>query len=238
MALGPAGVHAQQHLGEVGRIHSPGARADRDDGVALVVLAAQQGADLQVGQIFGDGLQIAVGLGEQLIGVLAALLPGHLDHGLEIVDARAELLDAPQIGLGVRQGGGDRLGGLRIVPQIRGGGPLGQGGDARAQRLGIRHRRNGGVGVSESFDLSGEVGGHPASLRQGASRSTFWDEIGGVTVDLIPKCRSRRGWGWASDALSRRRAAGTQPISRAWARTSIASRTARAALVGSVRVTR
>ena len=32
--LGPAGVHAQEHLGEVGGVHTAGARADGDDGVA------------------------------------------------------------------------------------------------------------------------------------------------------------------------------------------------------------
>ena len=39
--LGPPGVHAQEHLGEVGGIHAAGARADGDDGVARIVLATQ-----------------------------------------------------------------------------------------------------------------------------------------------------------------------------------------------------
>ena len=44
--LGPAGVHAQEHLGEVGGVHASGARADGDDRIAGVVLAAEQRADL------------------------------------------------------------------------------------------------------------------------------------------------------------------------------------------------
>ena len=47
VALGPAGVHPHQHLGEVGRVDAAGAGADRDERVAHVVLAGEQGADLE-----------------------------------------------------------------------------------------------------------------------------------------------------------------------------------------------
>ena len=43
-ALGPAQVHAQEHLGPVLRVGAAGARADGDDGVAGVVLARRTGA--------------------------------------------------------------------------------------------------------------------------------------------------------------------------------------------------
>src|SRR6185503_21042279 len=39
MALGPAQVHPQEHLGPVGRLGATRARADREQGRALVVLA-------------------------------------------------------------------------------------------------------------------------------------------------------------------------------------------------------
>ena len=44
MTLGPPEVHPQQHLGPVGRLGAAGARADGDDGVGLVVVAARTGA--------------------------------------------------------------------------------------------------------------------------------------------------------------------------------------------------
>ena len=42
MALGPAQVHPQEHLGPVGRLGAAGAGADRQDRGALVVLAGEQ----------------------------------------------------------------------------------------------------------------------------------------------------------------------------------------------------
>ena len=46
-ALGPAQVHAQQHLGPVLRVGAALARVDRDDGVARVVLAVEERVLLQ-----------------------------------------------------------------------------------------------------------------------------------------------------------------------------------------------
>ena len=45
--LGPAQVHPHQHLGEVGGVDAAGAGADGDQRLAGVVLAGQQGADLE-----------------------------------------------------------------------------------------------------------------------------------------------------------------------------------------------
>jgi len=42
VALGPPQVHAQQHLGPVGGFGAAGARADRQQGVALVIFAPEQ----------------------------------------------------------------------------------------------------------------------------------------------------------------------------------------------------
>src|SRR4029079_1820587 len=42
MALGPAEVHPQQHLGPVGRLRAAGAGADRQDRAALVVLTREE----------------------------------------------------------------------------------------------------------------------------------------------------------------------------------------------------
>ena len=71
VALGPAGVHPHQHLGEVGRVHAAGARTDRHQGVADVVLAGQQGAHLEDLDGLVDPVQLGLGLGH---GVGVALL--------------------------------------------------------------------------------------------------------------------------------------------------------------------
>ena len=85
VALGPAQVHPHEHLGEVGGVDATGAGADRDDGLALVVLPRQQGADLELADVLLQGREVALGLVERG-GVV--LLLAHLDEGLEVLDAR------------------------------------------------------------------------------------------------------------------------------------------------------
>jgi hypothetical protein len=48
--LGPAQVHPQQHLGPVLGVGAAGARAHRDDGIAGVVLAAEQPCLLELAE--------------------------------------------------------------------------------------------------------------------------------------------------------------------------------------------
>ena len=48
MALGPAQVHAEQHVGPVLGLRSSRTRVKGDDGVALVVFASEERADLEV----------------------------------------------------------------------------------------------------------------------------------------------------------------------------------------------
>jgi hypothetical protein len=114
--LGPAQVHAQQHLGEVGGVHAPGAGADGDHGLAFVVLAGEQGAHLELADVLLDGGQLTLGLGE---GVGVVLLLAHLDEGLEVVDAGVHPGDPVVLGLGAREPGGHDLGLLLVVPQVR-----------------------------------------------------------------------------------------------------------------------
>ena len=87
-ALGPAQVHAQQHLGPVLRLGAAGARVDRDDRVLAIVLAAEHLLDLA-------GLHFLVERVERLreLGVdrLAGL--GPLDEHGEIVALLLERRD-------------------------------------------------------------------------------------------------------------------------------------------------
>ena len=84
VALGPAGVHPHQHLGEVGGVDAAGAGADRDEGLAGVVLAGQQGADLELLDRLVQPGQLGLGLGHR-VGV--ALLLRQLDAAAEVVEA-------------------------------------------------------------------------------------------------------------------------------------------------------
>ena len=59
LPLGPAQVHAQQHLGPVLRLGAAGAGMDRDDGVAGVVLAGEQGFGLELVDEFAEGTDFA-----------------------------------------------------------------------------------------------------------------------------------------------------------------------------------
>ena len=84
-ALGPAQVHAQQHLGPVLRVGAAGAGADGDDGVAGVVLAAEQPRLLELGEPALDRVELALELGRDPV-----VLDRQLGELLEVVElARA-----------------------------------------------------------------------------------------------------------------------------------------------------
>ncbi len=114
VALGPAEVHALELLREVGGVDAAGLGADGDDGLAGVVLAGEEGADLHLVQRLLDGGQFVLRLGA---GVRVVLLLGHLEEDREIVDPAAEGLGLADLGLEVAQLAGDLLRRLRVVPQ-------------------------------------------------------------------------------------------------------------------------
>jgi len=75
MVLGPAQVHAQEHLGPVGRFRAAGTGADRQDGRALVVLAREQQRRSLAGEIDLQGCYVPVELGLELgVGALVEQL--------------------------------------------------------------------------------------------------------------------------------------------------------------------
>ena len=123
MSFGPAQVHAQQHLREVGSIHPAGAGADGDDGLAFVVLPCQQRHDLQVLQRFLQCREVLGSFGE---GVGVALFLRQLHQDLKVIDPGLQSAQLLQFGLGVAELGGDYLSGRGIVPQIGRAGLVGQ----------------------------------------------------------------------------------------------------------------
>ena len=80
MALGPTQVHPQQHLGPIGGFGAAGARADRQQGVALVILAAEEQIPACSRVFGGKLLGLRVDVGED---VLVALFLGQVEqfHG-------------------------------------------------------------------------------------------------------------------------------------------------------------
>ena len=161
--LGPAQVHAHEHLGEVGGVHAAGLRADRHQRLAGVVLAREQRADLQALDVVAQLGALGVGVGQRPdpVGPAALLLGQLVEHG-QVVEAAAQLLDAPQVALGVREPAGDLLRGLGVVPQVRAPGLLGQVRDLGAQRGQVRHRLDALQGGGEVLQLGRDVGVHNA----------------------------------------------------------------------------
>ena len=75
--LGPAQVDPPQPLGPVGRVGPAGLGVDGDQRLAGVVLARQQGPDLQLVDLVADRGQLA---GRLLAGRLVVLALGQLEH--------------------------------------------------------------------------------------------------------------------------------------------------------------
>src|SRR5664279_1396867 len=92
----PPRVHAEQHLGEVGRVDAAGFRTDRDQGVALVVLARQQRANLERLDLRLDLVDLAANLVD---GTGVGLLLGQIDEHTEVVETHAKAHDALHLGL-------------------------------------------------------------------------------------------------------------------------------------------
>ena len=103
MLLGPPDVHPHEHLGPIGGVHSAGTGTDGDQRFALVVLAGQQGPDLQRLDLGLQRLQFRVGLGQCVLGARTLLLRSHFVEHRHVVEAAAQPLDAPQLALGMGQ---------------------------------------------------------------------------------------------------------------------------------------
>ena len=89
--LGPAQVHAQQHLGPVLGVGAARAGVDGDDRVAGVVLAAEEARLFELGQAALDRRQLRLQLGRDRL-----VLVGELREVVEVVDVgleRAERLE-------------------------------------------------------------------------------------------------------------------------------------------------
>ena len=130
-ALGPAQVHAQEHLGPVLGLGAAGAGVDGDDGPALVVGAAEEALLLAALELALQIAQPRLELGEELAvdGVAGELLAHQLLRRLEVAELAfelGELLETPLqpavLGRGLR-------GALLVVPEVGRAHALLEGGD-------------------------------------------------------------------------------------------------------------
>ncbi len=114
--LGPAEVHPQEHLGEVGCIHAARTGADGDHRRTRIVLAAQQGLHLEVAERLLQRLQLDARLVRRL---LVALTVGcEFDEHLEIVETLLDARDARELRLAVAERTRDLLGVIGVVPEV------------------------------------------------------------------------------------------------------------------------
>src|SRR5262249_33286751 len=120
--LGPAEIHAQQHLGPVLRLEATRTRMDLDDGVAGVVLAAQQLLELQRVEALRDALDLA----PELVERVGVTFLRQLEVDLRLVHALALPAPSGDGGLHPRVLPGDGLRALGVVPEVGRRRPLAQ----------------------------------------------------------------------------------------------------------------
>ena len=113
--LGPAQVHAQEHVGPVLRVGAARAGVDRADRVAVVVLAGEQRAQLQRVELTAERGDAGVDL---LLDRVVALLARELGERLEVGDRAVELVDERDVFLELRELGVDLAGAVLVVPEV------------------------------------------------------------------------------------------------------------------------
>ena len=115
IALRPTQVHAQQHLSEVGGIHTARAGADGHHCGTFVIFAVEQGLDFHVGQIVLNAFDFGLRF-RQRVGVFFLLTQFH--QRFDVVDALACGSETLQLGLHCRQFAGHflRVFGIPVRP--------------------------------------------------------------------------------------------------------------------------
>jgi hypothetical protein len=116
MALGPPQVHAQEHLGPVGRLGAAGARADGQDGRRIVVLAGEQERRPLAAELGAEGGGVPIELGLELgVGSFVE----ELDGGLEVAGTGQQVPPGGDLGAEAVGLAEDLLGAALVVPEPR-----------------------------------------------------------------------------------------------------------------------
>ena len=137
-ALGPAQVHAQQHVGPVLGVGAALARLDLADGVVLVVLAGEQAAQLELVEVGAERRRArrSISAADRVV----VLLAGQLGERLGVVDALGRARrSSSRSSVDRRQLAGDLRGPRRRRPTGRGATPR-----SRAGAAGPAARRSSG----------------------------------------------------------------------------------------------
>ena len=126
--------------------------------LALVVLAGEEGADLEVLDRLVDLAELGLGLGQRRRVVL---LLGELDHDLDVVEALVELGEAVELALEGREPAGDAGRVLLVVPEVGRRDLLAEVGDLGTHAVEVEHLADGLHRRPELLDLHVEIGtGH------------------------------------------------------------------------------
>jgi hypothetical protein len=115
MALGPAEIHAQEHLGPIGRLGAARTRADRQDRGTLVVLAGEQQRGALAPEVGPQRGGVTLELGGE-VGIRG--LGQQLDRSLEVRGAREEAMPCLDLGsepVGLAK---DLLRGPLVIPEL------------------------------------------------------------------------------------------------------------------------
>ncbi len=107
-------VHAEEHLGPVVGLGAADAGGDGDEGVAVVVLAGEEGLQLDLGHAGPDLEELLVGLGQE---VLVAGLLGHLVGEAGILEARDHVAQGVHLGLEGLELAEDLAGLALVIPE-------------------------------------------------------------------------------------------------------------------------
>ena len=114
VALGPARVHAQQHLRPVARLGAAGSRAYLDEGIAGVLGAGEHGAQVEIVEFLLEGVQLFLQFAFETF-----VLGAKFAEGVQVLrtgDQRIEGVDDPVERLELLN---DLLGLLGVIPEVR-----------------------------------------------------------------------------------------------------------------------
>ena len=116
-------------------------------------------------------------------GVFGVVFVGQLVQHRQIVESLAQLFDAPQLALGVRQLAGHPLRAGLVVPQIGIGSLVLELLDPAAQTVDVQHPLHRGQGGVECRDVSLSVGVHGHHVTGLASTDPrYWPRAGWADV--------------------------------------------------------
>jgi hypothetical protein len=116
VALRPAQVHAQQHLGPVLGLGAAGAGLNVQEGVGAIHVAREHAAELELADAPLEAIQVG---GHGIQGVGIALLGGHLQQIGSVAQPGVQLLDGDHDLLQRHALATERLGTLGVGPDVR-----------------------------------------------------------------------------------------------------------------------